>query len=237
MTASTQVYRSPRLYAGQRLDREEFYRRIEELEQQGKSTRGIERLEGVVYMPAAIRMEQHSEPQGFIVGWLAQYAAATPGVQFGGDATSKVDPDNDPEGDAVLRIRPEFGGQSGRDRRGYIDGAPELLVEVTGSSSTRDLQLKFEIYRRNGVLEYLVWETIAEEFYWFVLQEGDYHRVSPDADGVIQSRVFPGLWLDVTALLRGDLARVLAVVQQGIASPEHAEFVNRLDGQRKSHQP
>jgi hypothetical protein len=43
-----------------------------------------------------------------------------------------------------------------------------------------------------------------------------------------RSAVSPGRWLEPAALLRGDLATVLALVQQGLASPEHAEFVARL---------
>ncbi len=230
----TELFRPPDLYAGQRLDRQAFYERIERLQQRGENTRGIERLEGVIYMPAAIRMEQHGEPQLAIVTWLGLFAAATPGVQGAGNATSRIDFDNDPEGDAVLRIRPEFGGQSSTDQRGYIVGAPELMVEITGSSAEKDLQLKFEIYRRNGVQEYLVWETTAEEFYWFQLQEGQYYRVLPDRSGQIRSRIFPGLWLDVAALLEGQLARVLQVVQERIASPAHQEFVSQLASRQRA---
>jgi hypothetical protein len=229
MTTLSQVYRPPLLYNGQRLDRDEFYRRVDEWIAQGKNPRGIERLEGVVYMPASIRAAEHSEPQGHLIAWLGAYVAFTPGVQFGGNATSRLDLHNDPESDAFLRIRPEHGGQTRTDRRGYIDGSPELLVEVTGSTSHKDLEVKFEVYRRNGVLEYIVWETIAEELYWFALENDEYVRLAPNTDGQIQSRVFPGLWLDVAALLNGNLQRVLEVVQQGVASPEHAEFVNRLN--------
>ena len=52
--------------------------------------------------------------------------------------------------------------------------------------------------------------------------------VAPDEAGILRSRVFPGLQLHADALLTGDLARVLAVLQQGIQSPAHAEFVERL---------
>jgi Uma2 family endonuclease len=228
MTTAPQIYRPPLLYNGQRLEREEFYRRIDCLIEMGEDPKGIERLEGVVYMPASIRAQQHAEPQGYMVTWLGTYTAMTPGVQLGGNATSKLDLENDPESDAFLRIRPECGGQSRTDRRGFIDGPPELLVEVTGSTTEKDLELKFEVYRRNGVLEYIVWETLAEEFYWFALENSEYVRMTPGVDGLLKSRVFPGLWLDVEALLNGDLARVLAIVQQGITTPEHAEFVERL---------
>jgi Uma2 family endonuclease len=177
-------------------------------------------------------MDQHGEPQAIIIAWLGTYAAMTPGVQPAGSATSRLDDDNDPEGDAILRIRPEYGGQSSTDDKGYITGSPELIVEIAASTTQRDLELKLEIYRRNGVREYLVWETIGEEFYWFVWENGNYLRVLPDEQHLIRSRVFPGLWLDVNALMSGKLAQVLQVVQQGTAATEHAEFVARLESQR-----
>lgn len=82
-----------------------------------------------------------------------------------------------------------------------------------------------------------MWETIAEEFYWFMLKDGDYYRIFPDEQGQLRSQVFPGLWLDVNALLKGELGKVLSLVQAGIGTPEHADFVHRLEVQRRSSQP
>ncbi len=56
---------------------------------------------------------------------------------------------------------------------------------------------------------------------WFVLEQGRYLSLATDEHGVIRSQVFPGLWLDVPALLEGDLAGVLAMLQQGLADEEH----------------
>jgi hypothetical protein len=78
------------------------------------------------------------------------------------------------------------------------------------------------------VSEYIVWRVLDQAVDWFVLRDGQYERTSPDAQGLVRSQVFPGLWLDPAALLRGDLAAVLAVVQQGLASPAHDAFVARL---------
>ena len=61
-----------------------------------------------------------------------------------------------------------------------------------------------------------------------LLHEGEYHRITPGDDGLVRSQVFPGLWLDVPALLRGDLAAVLSTLQRGLATSEHGEFVKRL---------
>jgi len=48
-----------------------------------------------------------------------------------------------------------------------------------------------------------------------------------DENGVIRSRVFPGLWLAVEDLLAGNMVRVLSVLQEGLASSEQAEFVKQ----------
>ena len=98
-----------------------------------------------------------------------------------------------------------------------------------------DLNRKMKVYRRNQVSEYLVWRTYDNELDWFQFRNGQFERMEPDAaDGLLKSTAFPGLWLDSAALLRRDLAAVLAVLARGIASPEHAAFVAKLASQRKS---
>ncbi|HTD79261.1 MAG TPA: Uma2 family endonuclease, partial [Chloroflexota bacterium] len=124
------------------------------------------------------------------------------------------------------------GGQARISPDDYIDGSPEWVGEVSTSSVSFDLHLKLHVYRRNGVREYVVWRVRDQEVDWFVLHGGEFQRLAPDADGILRSRVFPGLWLDAAALVRGDMACVLAVVQAGIASPEHAAFVQRLQTPR-----
>jgi len=104
-----------------------------------------------------------------------------------------------------------------------------MVVEVTASSASYDLHGKRHVYRRNGVREYVVWRTLDGEIDWFVLEGSEYRRMAPDASGFLKSRVFPGLWLDPAALLRNDLARVLAVLGEGVRSPEHADFTRRLE--------
>jgi hypothetical protein len=70
--------------------------------------------------------------------------------------------------------------------------------------------------------------VLEREVDWFVLRAGQYERMPIDAQGLLRSEVFAGLWLDPAALVRGDLATALAVIQQGLASPEHVAFVSRL---------
>ena len=109
----------------------------------------------------------------------------------------------------------------------YIEGAPELIAEVASSSVAIDLHRKLRVYLRSGVQEYLVWRTLDEQLDWFELREGEYVLLEPDEQGILRSRVFPGLWLAVTSLLAGDLASVLAELHKGLAAAEHTSYVQR----------
>jgi Uma2 family endonuclease len=113
-----------------------------------------------------------------------------------------------------------------------VSGVPELVVEVSHSSRYTDLGPKLEDYERAGVLEYVVRALEPDEVIWHVLQQGRLVGVSPDADGLYRSRVFPGLWLDLKALLTDDTRRLRAVVDLGVATPEHAAFIARLAAAR-----
>jgi Uma2 family endonuclease len=158
--------------------------------------------------------------------WLGVYKAATPGIGFADNATVLIDTDNEPQPDALLRI--ETGGQSRINKDDYVEGAPELIVEIAASSASYDLHEKLKVYRRNQVQEYLIWRVYDYQFDWFRLQQGEYIQLQPNTDNIICSQIFPGLWLDKIALLGGDLGTVLAVLQQGLASPEHENFISRL---------
>jgi len=113
--------------------------------------------------------------------------------------------------------------------RTVIDLDDELVAEVASSSVSYDLTDKFKVYRRNGICEYLVWRVLDRQIDWFVLREGEYVRLPLDEAGLYRSEVFPGLWLDPTALVGGDTTTVSAAIQRGLASPEHAAFVARLN--------
>ena len=97
-------------------------------------------------------------------------------------------------------------------------------AEVSSSTASFDLNTKMEVYRRNGVREYVVWRVRDKMIDWFVLRDGEFVRLDPDENGYYRSVVFPGLWLDTAAMIRGDLATVLELVRQGAASPEHREI-------------
>ena len=218
------VEQIPPLEPGDRLTRDEFERRYKAMPQGIKA----ELLEGVVHMPSPTHFRRHGRPHLHLITWLGHYESGTPGVEAGDNSTTRLDIDSELQPDAVLLIDPAYGGQAHISADDYIEDAPEFVAEVTASSVSIDLHTKFQIYQRNGVREYLVWRVLERAVDWFVLRSGQYERLVPDTQGVLRSEVFPGLWLNTAALLRGDIAGVLATVQQGLASPEHQAFVAHL---------
>ena len=212
----------PPLENGDRLTRVEFERRYSAASHLKKA----ELIEGVVYVASALRAKAHGKPHGDIMGWLWTYKVATPGVDLYDNPTLRLDADNEPQPDAVLRL--EQNGRSRISEDDYLEGAPELIVEVAASSASYDLHDKLRAYRRNGVQEYLVWRTYSQQVDWFNLVEGEYVPITIEADGIVQSKVFPGLWLHVSALTSGNLVEVLQTVQRGIASSIHQKFVSDL---------
>ncbi|HUE74073.1 MAG TPA: Uma2 family endonuclease [Pirellulaceae bacterium] len=216
----------PPLEPGDRLSRAEFERRYAAMPDLKKA----ELIEGVVYMPAAVRARNHGRPQSHLLTWLGCYEASTPHMFVADNASVRLDLDNMPQPDALLLIEPGFGGQATISDDDYVEKAPELVAEIASSSVSFDLNTKMQVYLRNGVKEYLVWRVLDRQFDWFVFRDGEFHKQAPDPEGILKSTVFPGLWLDAAALLEGKLSQVLAVLDRGIKSPEHAAFVAKLQG-------
>lgn len=218
----------PPLETGDHLSRAEFERRYEAMPHLKKA----ELIEGVVYVPAALRFKSHGKPHAQMMLWLSTYWLATPAVEVADAPTVRLDLDNEPQPDIVLLIDPAAGGQSRLSEDDYIEGAPELIVEIAASSASIDLHTKKQVYRRSGVQEYIVWRSLENGLDWFYLNECEYLVLPPDADGFLRSRIFPGLWLDVAALCGGDMMQVMQGLQAGIQSPAHAEFVQQLAARR-----
>jgi Uma2 family endonuclease len=206
----------PPLESGDHLSRVEFERRYNATPEGFKA----ELINGVVYV---------ASPHATLMTWLGTYWTATPGTDLADNTTTRLDLNNEPQPDALLRL--EVGGSSSISEDGYIEGAPELVAEVAASSAAIDLGDKKIAYQRNGVREYLVWQVFENRLDWFCLQDGKYVTLEPDADGVIRSLVFPGLWLAVSALLEGDRAKVLTVLDLGLDSPEYIAFLQMLQQQ------
>ncbi|MBW4505262.1 MAG: Uma2 family endonuclease [Scytonematopsis contorta HA4267-MV1] len=227
MTASIEqgidkITHIPPLENGDRLTRHEFERRYAGMPHIKKA----ELIEGIVYMASPVRHKSHGRPHAAIIAWLSAYWLATPGVELSDNATVKLDADNEPQPDVLLRI--QSGGSSRISEDDYIEGSPELIVEIAATSAANDLYDKKKVYRRNGVKEYIVWQTLENQINCFCLQDGEYILLESDASGVIKSQFYPGLWLDVSALKAGNMSKVAAVLQQGLNSSEHKTFVQQL---------
>jgi Uma2 family endonuclease len=214
------------LLPGQRLTREEFLRRWEAL----PDLKNAELIDGIVYMSSPVSVG-HGRSDSLAHAWLCHYAAATPGWDYGSNTTWLM-LESAPQPDSHLRILPQFGGQS-RVEENYGAGAPELIVEVCVSSATHDFGPKLALYQRAGVREYITVSLEPPEVIWRKLVQGRYVPIDISSDRTLKSEVFPGLWLDPEALLATDAARVLARLQAGLNSPEHAAFVRRTHPEAK----
>jgi putative restriction endonuclease len=212
---------SQSLFAGQRLKRDEFLRRWEAMPE----VKHAELIGGVVYMPSPVSID-HGSHDSLVTGWLSYYAARTPGCESCSSTTWLMLEDA-PQPDGDLRILPEYGGQS-RVEGPYGAGAPELAAEVSLSSASYDLGPKMELYRAAGVQEYVAVLLGEARVVWYRLINGKYILVQPGSDGLLRSAVFPGLWLDPAALLARNGARVYDVLDLGLRSPEHRDFVRAL---------
>ncbi|MGI8926294.1 MAG: Uma2 family endonuclease [Tepidiformaceae bacterium] len=194
--------RYPLLEPGDHLSRAEFERRYNARPDIKKA----ELVQGVVYVPSPARFEEHAEPDNLLGTWLRIYALTHPGVRVGSNGTVRLSDVDEVQPDSMMW---RAGGEARLDEARYIEGAPELVVEITASSASYDLHTKKESYRRAGVREYIVWRTLDGEVDWFRLTGGQYEQVEQDPDGAIESSQFPGLRLEIRELLAGDDSVVL----------------------------
>jgi Uma2 family endonuclease len=196
------------LESGDHLTRKEFHRRYCARTDIGKA----ELIDGVVYVPSPARFTYHGKQQRAMSGWLAMYQSLTPGVDGGDDSTVFMADDSEVQPDLCLFYT--AGQDLQIDEKGYLAGAPDLVVEITASSASYDLHEKMDLFRRAGVKEYISWIVYENDIAWFHLRDGVYVRLKPDERGVIASEVFPGLRLNVAAMLAFDLNTVFAELRK-----------------------
>ena len=209
------------------MTREEFHLAYSEMPEDFKA----ELVGGIVYV-ASPASERHATDGNLFNTALGLYRARTPGVQAFDNGTFFLDEDSEPQPDVALRILPEYGGQTRPSSDGrFVVGAPELVIEVAYSSKSIDLHGKRRDYARCGVKEYVVWIGTAGTFVWFDLTQNVPRPVPPE--NVIKSFVFPGLWIDGAAVWADDAAKLVATLEAGLATPEHAAFVKRLADAKK----
>lgn len=196
----------PALHTGDHLTRAEFERRYAAMPHAR-----AELIEGVVYMASPL-YAAHGIPHAHMMAWLGIYRAYTPDIELCDNTSLRLDEHNEVQPDAMV-FYTHAGGRVHIRPDGYVEGAPDLIVEIASSSAAYDMHEKRAIYQRCGVQEYIVWLISEQRLVWFELVDGTYAELLPDDQGIIQSHVFPGLDLAVEAMLRGQLAQVLAVVQ------------------------
>lgn len=173
--SSESASRVPPLQNGDRLTAAEFECRFDAV----PGLKRAELINGVVYMPPPFTDGSHAEPHFLFSGVLTTYAFSTPGVTGGIEGTLRLDARNRPQPDLYLRIDPECGGQSVRDRDGYVTGGPDLVVEIAATSAGFDLHDKLSLYEAYQVHEYAVWRTFDGALDYLTLESGVYQRVSP----------------------------------------------------------
>jgi Uma2 family endonuclease len=210
------------LREGDRLTRDEFLRRWEQMPDLTRA----ELIDGVVHLPSPLTTV-HGLFHFRVSAWLGFYVAATPGCTAGIAETWLMESKSAPQPDLALRIDPKLGGQSSLEGE-YAAGSPELIVEISHTTRPRDVGPKLRLYERSGVQEYLTVVPRRKELIWRQLFDGKYRNIAPDEEGVLQSRVFPGLWLNPAALWEDDLPGISATVQRGVSTSSHQEFVRRL---------
>lgn len=157
------------------------------------------------------------------------YQSATPGVQAFDNTSVILGTHDEVQPDICLRIHPERGGQSkDSSDNNYIVGAPELIIEIASSSYSIDLHMKKQRYQKAGVNEYIVLCLNPFALHWFCLKDGP--TIVSDRDGIKRSRVFPGLWVDENGMRNMDYEVTKRVLEEGISSAGHADFVRQLSG-------
>ncbi|MFN8492258.1 MAG: Uma2 family endonuclease [Caldilineaceae bacterium] len=219
----------PPLETGDHLTRAEFERRYK-LHPEIKKA---ELIEGVVYVASPVHVP-HGEPHLYIGGWVTYYLAATPGLRAVDNTSIILNQKNEYQPDISVWIDETFGGQARVGESQMLEGAPELAIEIAASSASIDLKTKKKVYQRHGVREYIVLLAHERAIRWFVLQQGEYQLLLADQDGILRSRHFPGLWFDEKSFWGRDLAQLFTVLQQGLATPEHAEFVTQLQARKQA---
>jgi hypothetical protein len=215
---------------GDRMAREEFHRLYEQMPENFRA----ELVGGIVYVASPLSLP-HSDAHLLVGALFTLYQGQTPGTQAGNNATVLLGDEGEPQPDLFLRVRPEYGGQSATSTKLYVQGAPELVTEIAYTSRALDLHAKREDYQRYGVLEYVVFSLLDRRVHWFDLRNRKELPVPPD--GILKAATFPGLWLHADPIFANDTTRAISALQQGLASPEHAGFVQRLAAARSDQVP
>lgn len=219
------------LHNGDCMLQKEFHRIYDEMPEGFRA----ELIGGTVYISEPLGLP-HGKHHVRLSSLLDAYGAATPGLEVCDNTSVILGEEDEVQPDLFLRILPEYKGQSGNTRPGrnvkaqYVKGAPELVAEIAFSSKAIDLHLKKQRYLQAGVIEYVVVCLEPLHIVWLDLRAEKV--LQPNEADVYRSAIFPGLWVHGKALLTMDYQLTMGTLAQGLASREHAEFVQRLAAER-----
>ncbi len=208
---------------GERLSREEFHLRYKAMDENIKA----ELIKGIVFFQTKVTAT-HAQSSAKMISWLGFYSIKNLHSSLSNHVTFIINGKNEFQPEAILRIDEDFGGKSWVNDDDYLEGAPELIVEISASTASYDLHDKLEIYEQKGVQEYIVWRVLDNQIDWFSLEKGKYQRLSANNQGIIESKVFAGLRLNIKAMLEENLQQVLTDLQKGLQSKKYKEFAKQL---------
>ena len=98
----------------------------------------------------------------------------------------------------------------------FLDGPADLVVEIVSRDSrTRDSRDKLREYQEGGLPEYWMVDPDRQQARFYQLgEDGIYHLVSPDENGIYRSAVLKGLRLKVDWLWQKPLPRLPGVLKE-----------------------
>jgi len=201
------LLRQPELQNGDRMSRDEFIRRWEQIPE----LKHAELIEGVVYLSSPVS-RRHGKYDSLLGAWLHYYAAAV-GEDLEIDQNTTLflgESSFQPDVALVRSPKPEPPAIS------YLDQLPDLVIEVSYSSRSYDLGVKLNAYRSAGLREYITVLLEEERVEWRVLSGTRYRVLNPAKDGTLRSPHFAGLWLDTGALFPPDRKRLFAAIDRGV---------------------
>jgi Uma2 family endonuclease len=149
-------------------------------------------IDGVIYMSSPDNTDANSLFM-WLGGLIHLFAEERElGEVFGSRVAFRMDEPQGPEPDIAF-VRTE---RLHLVKRGYVEGAPDLAIEIVSPDSVeRDYVRKREQYRQAGVPEYWIVDDMEQRVVLLRLNvAGAYREVKP-RKGALYSQVLPGFWL------------------------------------------
>lgn len=168
-----------------------------------------------VASPASLR---HQDAVDFLTGLLRLFVAAKRlGRVVSAPFQVKLGPELPGREPDILFVA---AAHSGRLRATWLDGPPDLAVEVSSPDSAgRDRGAKYVEYEAAGVREYWLIDPDRREAFVHVLQsDGRYHTAFASREGRFASSVLPGLWIDAGWLWAEPLTHEADAVREILAA-------------------